>query len=164
MIATVSEEDRLGDEEDVGFRRRRPASVDEEIDITPMIDLVFLLLIFFLVSSVPDHATAIDLPEATHGTAVSQKDAVIFTIAAGGYEDAPVYAADGRIAGTELPNDAEMRRAEVRRLVEAGIRENQVDVVIKADRNVAHREVAALIKAVSQVDGVQIHLAVADTK
>jgi biopolymer transport protein ExbD len=36
--------------------------------------------------------------------------------------------------------------------------------VIKGDKNVAHRDVAQLVKAASQVNGVKIHLAVLDTE
>lgn len=137
---------------------------DVELDITPMIDMVFLLLIFFLVSSTPDQQTAIDLPEAHHGVAVTQSDSVIFTLGEGGLGTAPAFAADGRIAGTELPDDAAQRSQRVRELIEAGFRDDKTKVVIKADKNVAHREVAQLVKAASQVEGVKIHLAVLDSE
>jgi biopolymer transport protein ExbD len=134
------------------------------MDIAPMIDLTFLLLIFFLVSSTPDQLTAIDLPEATHGVGVSELNSVIFTVAMGGLGPAPVYAADGRIPGTELADDLETQRRQIREAVEQGFRENKTSVIIKADKSVAHREVARVVKAVSQVEGVRIHLAVLDTQ
>lgn len=137
---------------------------DVDLDITPMIDMVFLLLIFFLVTSTPDQQTSVELPEAQHGVAVTQNDSVIFTLAEGGLGTAPAFAADGRIAGKELPDDAAQRAQRVRELIESGFREDKTKVVIKADKNVAHREVAQLIKAASQVDGVKIHLAVLDTE
>jgi biopolymer transport protein ExbD len=151
----------LADEALEALRRKRKTE-DVDMDITPMIDMVFLLLIFFLVSSTPDQKTAIDLPEATHGVAVTQSDSVIFTIAEGGTKTAPAYAADGRIEGTELPDDAKARQDRIRELVEQGLREDKTKVVIKGDKNVAHREVAQLIKAASQVAGVKLHLAVMD--
>jgi biopolymer transport protein ExbD len=142
-------------------KRRRLA--DADMDITPMIDMTFLLLIFFLVSSVPDQATAIDLPKARYGEGVSQLKSVVFTLAEGGIDIAPAFAADGRVAGTELPDEAAARRDRVRELVEQGFREDKTNVVIKADKNVAHREVARMIKSVSQVNGVKIHLAVLES-
>jgi biopolymer transport protein ExbD len=144
-------------------RPRRRRRDDDEIDITPMIDMVFLLLIFFLVSSTPDEKTAIDLPPANHGVGVSQLQAVIFTIGEGGLHGAPVYAADGRVSGTELPDDLAARREKVRDLVQRGLRENKTDVVIKGDKNVPHRDVSRLIKSISQVDGVKIFLGVMDS-
>jgi biopolymer transport protein ExbD len=148
------------DADDAPLTFRRRAGNDAELDVTPMIDMVFLLLIFFLVTSQPDQQTSVDLPEAHYGVPVSQLDAVVFTIGEGSVRNAPVYAADGRISGTELPEDASERREEIRRLVEKGRGENKGSVMIKADKNVAHREVAAIIKAASQVEGVKIHLAV----
>ena len=45
--------------------------------------------------------------------------------------------------------------------LDAGLYEqNKDNVIIKADRNVAHREVARVIKAVSRVPGAKIFLAV----
>jgi biopolymer transport protein ExbD len=144
--------------------RSRRKQDDVDLDITPMIDMVFLLLIFFLVTSTPDQKTAIELPEAQHGVAVSQNDSVIFTLGEGGLGAAPAYAADGRIPGTELPDDSQARSERVRELVEAGFRDDKTKVVIKGDKNVAHRDVAQLIKAASQVNGVKIHLAVMDSE
>jgi biopolymer transport protein ExbD len=143
-------------------RQVRPQREEIDMDITPMIDMTFLLLIFFLVSSTPDQQTAIDLPPAQHGVGVSQLESIVFTIAAGGVNVAPVYAADGRVPGTELPEERETRRARVRELVEEGFRDDKTDVVIKGDKNVAHRDVAQLVRAASQVNGVKIHLAVLD--
>jgi biopolymer transport protein ExbD len=144
--------------------RRRSRMGDIDMDITPMIDMTFLLLIFFLVSSTPDQQTAIDLPPAQHGVGVSQLESVVFTIAEGGVNAAPVYAADGRIPGTELPDEPDARRDRVRELVEEGFRDDKTSVVIKGDKNVAHRDVAQLVKAASQVNGVKIHLAVLDSE
>ena len=142
---------------------RRPRDEDVDMDITPMIDMTFRLLIFFLVSSTPDQQTAIELPKAHFGRGVSQRESVVLTIGMGGVGGAPVYAADGRVAGTELAEDFELRGRQIRDLVEKGFRENKTNVVIKSDKNVAYREVARVVKAVSAVDGVQIHLAVLET-
>ena len=160
----VAEDDAGPANEAPTFPLRKRPTEEVDMDITPMIDLVFLLLIFFLVASTPDQRTAIDLPEARHGVAVTQSDAVIFTIAEGGVNIAPAYAADGRIPGTELPDDDEARAQRVRELVESGFRDDKTKVVVKGDRNVAHREVAKLIKAASQVNGIKLHLAVMDPK
>ena len=52
----------------------------------------------------------------------------------------------------------------VKELVEQGYRDDKTNVVIKADKNVAHREVAQMVKAASQVAGIKIHLAVLDSE
>ena len=61
----------------ITIRRRRRD--DDEMDITPMIDIVFLLLIFFIVCSTMDPTKMGKIPEAQNGLAVAGQDsAVIF--------------------------------------------------------------------------------------
>lgn len=163
MLVVAEDEARPEEGAQPALPSRRKVE-DVDLDITPMIDMVFLLLIFFLVSSTPDQKTAIELPEARHGVAVTQHDSVIFTLAEGGLGAAPAFAADGRIPGSELPEESQARSSRVRELIEEGFRDNKTSVVIKGDKNVAHRDVAQLIKAASQVDGVKLHLAVLDSE
>lgn len=144
--------------------RRKPRAADEEMDITPMIDITFLLLIYFIVASVPDKDTAIQLPKAEHGVAVSQLTATVFTVAAGGLDVAPVYNADGRVESERLSDILEERKTEISDLVNDAFRENKTDVVVKADKGVAYREVDRVVKAVSTVEGVRIHLAVLEER
>lgn len=142
---------------------KRRAEDDVEMDITPMIDITFLMLIFFLVGSTPDKQTAIELPDALYGKAVAQLDSVIFTVAQGGLERAPVFEADGKIPEAALSDDPDEQAKQIRDAVAAGKREGKTDVVIKADRGVAYRNVARVISHVSEVEGVKLHLAVLDT-
>jgi biopolymer transport protein ExbD len=133
---------------------------DPEMDITPMIDMTFLLLIFFLVCSTPDQSTAIELAKARYGKGVGERNSVIITVSAEGVESAPVYLADGMI-GEPLPEDTVEQSERIVAAVEKGRRdEGKENVLIKADRNVAHRDVARVIKAVSHVEGAKIFLAV----
>lgn len=148
-----------GDDERIALSgRSRPA--DEEMDITPMIDMTFLLLIYFLVAAQPDQNTSVALPKAMHGTTVAQLEAVVFTIGQGGLNSAPVYSGDGTRPEFAMPDSPEEREKQIQEAVEKGVRQNQRDVVIKADKAVLHREVARVIKTVSKVEGIQIHLAV----
>ncbi len=153
-------EDKFELAEDLPIAIRGRATEDFEMDITPMIDITFLLLIFFLVCSTADQDTAIELAKARHGKGVGERNSVIITISDEGIDYAPVYLADG-IVGEPLPNDPEQQRDMIAEAVEKGRREqNKDNVIIKADRNVAHREVARVIKAVSRVPGAKIFLAV----
>ena len=138
--------------------------MDDEMDITPMIDMTFLLLIYFIVTSIPDKSTAIELPKAMIGETVAQLKATVFTIGEGGLNNAPVYAADGKIAQFALSEDLDERSKQIQEAVEKGAKDGNTDVVIKADKSVLHREVARVIKAVSRVPDVQIYLAVMETK
>ncbi len=57
-------------------RRVREDEGDEETDMTPMIDMTFLLLIFFMVSSTMTPASQSELPGATAGRMVPTQDRV----------------------------------------------------------------------------------------
>jgi len=153
-------EDKVELTEDPPVAIRSRAAEDFEMDITPMIDITFLLLIFFLVCSTTDQESKIELAKARHGKGVGERDSVIITISDDGIDSAPVFLADGMI-GDPLPTDTEQQRDMIVEAVEVGRRDQNKDsVLIKADRNVAHREVARVIKAVSRVEGAKIFLAV----
>jgi biopolymer transport protein ExbD len=143
-------------------RRRRRRDFDAEMDITPMIDVTFLMLIFFLVASTPDKQAAVELPPARYGVGVSQTNALIITVGDRGGETAPVFLADGMLADAELSSDLEARRNEIIDRVQQSVDAFKPQVLIKAARSVRHREVARVIRAVSQVEGVKIFLAVLD--
>ncbi len=66
-------EDKVELAEDLPIAIRGRATEDFEMDITPMIDITFLLLIFFLVCSTADQDTAIELAKARHGKAVGEQ-------------------------------------------------------------------------------------------
>ena len=139
----------------------RPDVEDDEIDITPMIDMTFLLLIYFLLVTTPDVRTAIELPQARHGGAVSQRNATIITIGEASGGTAPIYMADGTIASALVTGEPREQRETIAEHVRQGLQdESRTDVVIKADRHVPHREVARVMRAASLVDGIRLHLAV----
>jgi len=146
--------------------KRRRGKTDSEMDITPMIDVTFLLLIFFLVASTPDVQAVIELPPADHGIGVSQRDSTIITIGDSGQENAPVFLADGRYPNALISGSLEAQRQIIAEHVQEGLhsKSKKSDVLIKADRSVKHRDVARVIKAVSHVEGVRIHLAVLETE
>ncbi len=139
--------------------RRRDRREDVEMDITPMIDITFLLLIFFIVCSTPDQNSSFELAEAKHGRGVSEDSSVFITISAESADPAPVYLGDGT-NGESLPEDQDKQNDLIREAVEKGRLEFKENVLIKADRNVAYRDVARVIKVVSRVEGAKIHLAV----
>lgn len=143
---------------------RRKLVTDDEMDITPMIDITFLLLIYFLLVTTPDMQTAIELPPARHGDAVSQRIATIITVGELGGRQAPVYLADGKVPSALVEGEPPVQRSRIVEHVRRGLQEeNKVDVVIKADRRVPHREVARVLRAASEVQGIQIHLAVLES-
>lgn len=61
-------------------RQRRLAKMGGDLDITPMIDVTFLLLIFFMVTSTMQSTPDVELPVAYHGEGVGQNQQVIVSI------------------------------------------------------------------------------------
>jgi len=142
---------------------RRRVRDTADLDITPMIDIVFLLLIFFLVASIPDMQRAGDLPAARHGEGVNPREAVIFTVAESD-DPAParVFLGDA-IQGTPLSADPDQQAQQIRRAVETGFKnEGKLAVLIRADRGLPYGEVARVTDAVggADVEGANLNLAV----
>jgi biopolymer transport protein ExbD len=143
---------------------RRKLVERSELDITPMIDITFLLLIYFLVCSMPDPNTAVELPEARFGKGVGQANSVVLTVTDGGLGAAPVYLADGRVEGSQLSADPEKQSDQIQAAVEEGLSQGKSDVIVKAERGVAYREVARVAAAVSRVRGIRLHVGVLETE
>ena len=138
---------------------------DAEMDITPMIDITFLLLIFFLVASRLDEDAPVELPPARHGTAVAENSSVIITVAASGENEAAVYLGDGKspdwLLATKDPTSQE--EAIVNYLSE-GLKAGKTSVVIKAEKGVKHREVARVSSAVGKAGPDELYVAVVEVQ
>ncbi|MBU2097555.1 MULTISPECIES: ExbD/TolR family protein [Oceanospirillaceae] len=68
----------------MNFKRQNREAVD--VNLTPLIDIVFLLLIFFMVSTTftKENHLSIDLPEATAEASETQPQAIEILISASG--------------------------------------------------------------------------------
>ena len=168
----MSKEQTIDDQEDEQWfeavmprRRRRD---EAEMDITPMIDITFLLLIFFLVASKMDAQADVRLPVAKYADAVSMQTAVVITVAAGTGDQSFIYKGNGTSDDTLLssssPADQEMELAAyVQQRLDSDSPPDSV--VIKAAKGTKHREVARVAQAVGAVGdvhakGIQLHVAV----
>ncbi len=140
------------------FLAPRPPSTDDEMDITPMIDITFLLLIFFLVSSKMNAEQAVDLPKARHGGVVAGKESVIILMKRGSGDMAEVMKADA----SPFSPDIEQQNAEIAEYVQQGIDAGKKHVIIKADQTVRHGEVSRVTEAISESleEGEFINIAV----
>jgi len=65
----------------ITLKKRKENPDDGELDITPMIDITFLLLAFFVVVSKMDPQAAVDLPKASFGLSVQDKECVVLIVA-----------------------------------------------------------------------------------
>ncbi|MBX3443608.1 MAG: biopolymer transporter ExbD [Planctomyces sp.] len=128
---------------------RKRFAIEDDMDITPMIDMTFLLLIFFMVSSTMDAASVLKLPPAKHGKGVITDTSTIVTVLMDDGE-AGVYLSDGKKANgpVTLP--------EVTAYVEQGKRESQkTTVIIKADREAPSGFVEEVARAANEVEGIE---------
>jgi biopolymer transport protein ExbD len=142
------------DEEELLVQKRK--SFDGELDITPMIDVVFLLLIFFMVTSTMQQDSGIDVPAAEHGVGVESPEAVVVTVSKPLDDSAEpeIVLADGSLATL----------ADVTAEVERGVAAGKEDVILKADRDVRHGFVVKVMRAVGEVEGAHLHVQVKDKK
>jgi biopolymer transport protein TolR len=157
--------DAADDSDHVPFRLPSCRSkVDTEMDMTPMIDMTFQLLIFFLVTFKADPAASIPLPAAKFGAAVPSRNAIIVSVQKGtGINPARIYkgfANDPR----NLINSTDLKEIETQLenyIQTEADRSEKTIVIIQAGKDVKHREVAAVansVKAIAQIQ--QLYVAV----
>ncbi len=137
---------------------RSPVPIDDEIDFTPMVDIVFLLLIFFMVATKISRSPKVDVPHAFHGKNFVEKDFVIVVVKKGQNDAIDVL----RMDGTSFSSDQDQRESEIGDYVEAGLGEGKVQVLVKADGEVKFGEVERVRQSVAQVltEGQSVHIAV----
>ncbi len=129
---------------DAGTAKKKMPEAD--LDITPMIDVTFLLLIFFMVTSTMQKEPPVKIPEAKHGVGVDQKKAVIVSILMQN-EVPKIVCADG--------DGVEATLEDVTRYTSDGIGSGAERVIIKADKEVPYGTLSQVAGAV-QEEGVQV--------
>lgn len=126
-------------------RKTKQLKVDNEMDITPMIDVTFLLLIFFMVTSKMEDQSALQIPPAKNGLGVSVKDAVVVTIFKTD-SDPEIYLSNGK------KENGPVALEEVTSYVLNGISEQKKTVIIKADRDIPSGVVEDVARAAADAD------------
>ncbi len=145
---------------DEGWGERKSRTSSDELDITPMIDVTFLLLIFFMVSSTMQPQIATNIPPATYGLGVENANSTVVYVspagADGGEASVRMDAGDGQLRETTLD--------EVRQKVQDGVAANRPHVVIKADADTTHAAVSEIAQIVTSVENAQLHFGVREKK
>ena len=131
--------------------QRKKPKFDNEIEIAPLIDMVFLLLIFFIVTSTMERQSSIDLPRTEYGMSVSERNAITVSIEGKG-ANIRVYLGDN-VGGSPLPDPAQLQEIAIAEAVEAGFLEGKTSLVIKADREVHTGEISRIIRAATNAVG-----------
>ncbi len=133
------------------FRRQKDGEVS--VNLTPLIDVVFLLLIFFMVSTTFTKEThlSLDLPEATGEEKTDQPKQIEILIDAGGQ-----YVIDGRsLVSTNI--DTVMKAL---KMIADG--DTTRPLIITADASTPHQAVITAMDAAGQMGFV--HLSLTTTK
>jgi biopolymer transport protein ExbD len=123
---------------------KRPP-MDDEMDITPMIDMTFLLLIFFILTSKMTAEQTRALPTAKNGDVVPTKSCIILNVRSGGGDAAMVSRGDE----TLLSDDLEQQAAEIAEYIQQGFNMQKIEVLIRADGNVRNGEIKRIKEIVS---------------
>lgn len=127
---------------------------DEHIDMTPMVDVVFQLMTFLLFSVQMSGGEKVDVPPARHGVGVEESAATFLTL----LKPAAPGAAPALLLGNGAGRPVTLEQA--KQAVADGLRQGKRKVVLQADGAVPHGEVLRLAGAVTEVEGVTLHVGV----
>ena len=127
------------------------AEFDEELDLTPLIDVAFLLQIFFMVTSTIAMAASIVMPEAKNGIAPNLTKAIVLTIFQ--TDNGPeLYLADGK------GKKGVAQLTDIPAYVQEGVMTGHDLILIKADKAVASGFVEDVARNASQIEGIERYL------
>jgi biopolymer transport protein ExbD len=140
----------------------RPGYKEEsvEVNLTPLIDVVFLLLIFFMVSTTFDkHAKLkVSLPESSTKAVQQQGDPLVLSIdAKGNY-----FLNERQIVNTKLKT---LKQA-IQKTLDQQARgdDKEVAIVLRADANTPHQFVVRAMDAASQLGLTKLSIATVEAK
>jgi biopolymer transport protein ExbD len=118
------------------FNPQRQHSMMSDINVTPMVDVMLVLLVIFIITApMFTHAVKLDLPQAQAALAPQRPDSVALAIDAAGQ----VYWNNDRVDSAELA--ARMRRA--------AMASPPPELQLRADKNTRYEAVAQLMAAAS---------------
>ena len=143
----------------------RPGHKEESVDVnlTPLIDVVFLLLIFFMVTTTFDrHAKLkVSLPESSAELSQQQSNPLVLSIdARGNY-----FLNDRQIVNQQLDT---LKQA-LRKTIEQNSSLNtlgysNISLVLRADANTPHQAVVRAMDAASQLGLSRLSIATVEAK
>ncbi|MDH5470898.1 MAG: biopolymer transporter ExbD [Gammaproteobacteria bacterium] len=129
----------------------QPDDSDEpDVNLTPLIDVVFLLLIFFMVSTTFEHQSRIqvELPEASAEPTTPEAESLeIIVDAQGRY-----FIGDEQVVNSQLKT---LKGAIANVLGDR----TDIPVIVRADANSPHQSVVTVLDATSQLGLTRISLA-----
>jgi biopolymer transport protein ExbD len=133
------------------MKLRQTSSEDEPaVNLTPLIDVVFILLIFFMVSTTfqRESEIKIELPEASSEPVEEKEEVLEIVIDIEGH----YFIDEQQVVNTEL----ETLKTAIRKFLGE---QTEIPVVIRADRNTPYESVVRAMDATAQLGLLQMSLA-----
>lgn len=129
---------------------RQSSSEDPEVNLTPLIDVVFILLIFFMVSTtfLKESEIKIELPEASGEPLEEHKEQLEIVIDAEGH----YFIDQQQVVNTEL----ETLKKAIQKYIGD---QTELPVVIRADRTTPYEAVIRAMDATAQMGLLNMSLA-----
>lgn len=121
---------------------------DDELDLTPMIDMSFMLLAFFVVSSSMEAGSALQLPNAQSGDRLDVKRTAVVTVF-NSTQDPEIYLSDG------TKTNGPVTLAEVTSFARESSDQGKTTMVIKADRETPSGFVEEVARAAGEAEGIK---------
>ena len=128
-----------------------------EINLTPLIDVVFLLLIFFMVTTTFDRNAKlkVQLPESSAKIERTTGDSVVLSIdVKGNY-----YVNDRQVINVQLKT----LKMALSKVIGDRDRKN-ITVILRADGNTPHQSVVRAMDAVAQLNLTKLSIATVESK
>lgn len=129
----------------MGFRRRQPEA--PRVDLTPMVDVVFLLLIFFMISTtfIETPGLTVNLPKSSSKQTQRQQQEVRVYLRA----DGTIYLEKQRVDLAELQD----------RLSSYGDKAHDTTFLLMADKEARHGDVVQLMDSAKNAGFVKLAIA-----
>ena len=145
------------EDDDEPYKRKKQPEPDTEIDITPMIDVTFQLLIFFMVTSTMQGNPPAEIPKSMSGGSIEMAKVINIVI------KAPVSAKTDPVIEIEK-KPVTLEELRTRMIDAAGSSAKGIDLMIMADRTVPNRFTGEIEAMISEIQGITYHFAVQDRR
>src|SRR5262245_13293866 len=133
---------------------------DAEFDITAMVDLVFMMNIYFLVTFITVALGEINLPTAAHASPLDRDTATVITVLAGpDWRTVFVHLGEDR-SGSPIA-DADDQMTQIANSVERAAAQGKKAVLIKAEKGIRLREIKRIAAAAAH-EGMSLHIAIVE--
>ena len=141
-------------ENEIDLSKDSPA-VSDTFDVTPLVDVAFLLLIFFMMTAKVGMKSDVEQPRALTGEAVKSSQAVIILAKTSTVGEAALYRGDSTADADLIEGDLKTQEVEIQRYIEHEVvqRPEITGIIIKGDKRLKQKYVAMISRAANAGGG-----------